>query len=564
MKTRALLMGLVLSPWLMGPVKAEEPPDDTIVQETVASHGWAGLDGQYNLGGNIVKELIQAEVYIKSERLSRGDVTIYEINRKLPGTANAFDSLPGGGRAGGPNMPVSELAEYMEVTELPDPSKRGGKARFARPIPPDRVMKMKIEAGMVPTETLAGMARAQAAGSLVVGALLQDKARNSPFGSLMAAGSSEYLTVFAAATDSPGSPDCSEALSYLGSAEAAVASLKFRSAMKEVIRPWASINPMSFMTSQACFLLVGAEAFEALGKLPTETAEQIASAIETTMQSFTYGGTDSVAGRPTHKIAVEDLGGQPGSVFQPEPGGPKLTVTSASKWIDAEYFVPRKLRLEGIIEADGQSREFFLEKLEQDYRNVPDSSLYEPYRTVLRMGGMLSPEQQAEMRESQGKLDEFERRMASMSPAERALTMRMMGDKLEQWRSLANGGVVEVEIITTSIVINPDFSASGASIMPPEEPEPVTTTALSPEELRAAQLACLRERAAAAQQAQKKKRGLGSLASALSRTAAMLGDSSIGRAAGDLFAAGQSADDLVAAARDLGLTEDDAAACQQP
>lgn len=139
-----------------------------------------------------------------------------------------------------------------------------------------------------------------------------------------------------------------------------------------------------------------------------------------------------------------------------------------------------------------------------------------------------------------------------------------MGDKIEQWRSLANGGVVEFEIITTSIVINPDFSASGVSIMPPEEPTPPASTALSPEELRAAQLACLQERAAAAQQAQKKKRGLGRLANAVTRTAARFGDTSIGRVAGDLFSAGQSADDLVAAARDLGLTEDDAAACQQP
>lgn len=334
------------------------------------------------------------------------------------------------------------------------------------------------------------------------------------------------------------------------------------------IEPWTSINPMTFMTSQACFLLAGANAFESLGNITPESARKLAGEFERAMQTMQYQGTDTVEGRPTHKIAVEDLGGTLPAAGPPAPpsdspaDSARAEVTAMYRWIDAEYFVPRKLRIEGVMHAEGQSQEFFLEKLEQDYRNVPDSHLYEPYRTVLRMGGMLTPSQQAEMRESQGRLDELERRMAGMSPSERALTTRMMGDKIEQWRSLANDGAVEIVMVTTSIVINPDLSAGSTLMAPPAGP--AVTTGPSPEELRAAQLACLQERAEAKRQAEKKKGGFGRLAGALTGAVASIGNSSMLRAASGVLSPDEESDELVAAAEKLGLTEEDAAACRSP
>ncbi len=82
--------------------------------------------------------------------------------------------------------------------------------------------------------------------------------------------------------------------------------------------------------------------------------------------------------------------------------------------------------------------------------------------------------------------------------------------------------------------------------------------------LQAARQACLQEKMAAAQQKQKKKRGFGRLMSAVSRTAMNSGDYDLARKTSDIYSASATADDLAAAAKDLGLTEDDIEACQNP
>jgi hypothetical protein len=87
---------------------------------------------------------------------------------------------------------------------------------------------------------------------------------------------------------------------------------------------------------------------------------------------------------------------------------------------------------------------------------------------------------------------------------------------------------------------------------------------MDPAALQAAQNACLQEKAAAAQAAQKTKRGLGRLFRAVTRTAVREGNYELARTADDIYYTGATADDLSAAAKDLGLTEDDVTACQNP
>lgn len=82
--------------------------------------------------------------------------------------------------------------------------------------------------------------------------------------------------------------------------------------------------------------------------------------------------------------------------------------------------------------------------------------------------------------------------------------------------------------------------------------------------LQAAQQACLQEKIAAAQQSQRKKRGFGSLLRAVARTAGQNGDTELVRSAQDIYTTSATVDDLASAARDLGLTEDDVAACENP
>jgi hypothetical protein len=95
-------------------------------------------------------------------------------------------------------------------------------------------------------------------------------------------------------------------------------------------------------------------------------------------------------------------------------------------------------------------------------------------------------------------------------------------------------------------------------------PASAAAQARTPEELAAAQQACLQRKMAEAQEANKKKRGFGHLMSAVSRAAGMGGNYDVAKTAGDVYNAAATADDLSAAAKDLGLTEDEVAACQNP
>ncbi|MEJ2256914.1 MAG: peptidoglycan-binding domain-containing protein, partial [Woeseiaceae bacterium] len=90
------------------------------------------------------------------------------------------------------------------------------------------------------------------------------------------------------------------------------------------------------------------------------------------------------------------------------------------------------------------------------------------------------------------------------------------------------------------------------------------TPARTQEELQAARQACLEEKVAAAQEANKKKRGLGRLMSAVGRVATGSGNYDLVKKTQDIYSASATADDLAAAAKDLGIAESDIEACQNP
>lgn len=100
---------------------------------------------------------------------------------------------------------------------------------------------------------------------------------------------------------------------------------------------------------------------------------------------------------------------------------------------------------------------------------------------------------------------------------------------------------------------------------------PAAATQMTPEQqqadLQARQQACLQEKVLAKQETQKKKRGMMRLLSAVSRTSGMMGGDlagDISRASYVAYGANATADDLSAAAKDLGLTEDEMEECRNP
>lgn len=90
------------------------------------------------------------------------------------------------------------------------------------------------------------------------------------------------------------------------------------------------------------------------------------------------------------------------------------------------------------------------------------------------------------------------------------------------------------------------------------------STEVDAEVLRQAQEACLKEKIAEAEAKRKKRRGFGSLMSAVTRTAGQLGNREVSTAANDVYQANATAADLSQAAEDLGVTESDIEECQNP
>jgi len=95
-----------------------------------------------------------------------------------------------------------------------------------------------------------------------------------------------------------------------------------------------------------------------------------------------------------------------------------------------------------------------------------------------------------------------------------------------------------------------------------------TTPAQDQAALKARQEACLQEKVASAQQTAKLKSGLGKLFSAISRTASQYGDgdtaAQISTTSRDASSANATITDLEGAAKDLGISQGDIDACQNP
>jgi len=211
--------------------------------------------------------------------------------------------------------------------------------------------------------------------------------------------------------------------------------------------PWATFDPRQMYGA-------GAEIFRGAAEAKRERAAEIA-APDTTIsdmaiysQSAKLVGTEPINGRDAYHLRSEDM-----NLTQVGDGG-EFTIQTISMWIDTKEYVPLKMTMVGSIVSDGQTRPVKMEKLDLDYRNVPDSNMYESYRQVTNMAGVMGPEDQARMQEAQAQLAEFDKQMAQLPQAQRDMTMSMMGPQMEMMRTMASGGGIEIVTEVHEIVAN--------------------------------------------------------------------------------------------------------------
>lgn len=211
--------------------------------------------------------------------------------------------------------------------------------------------------------------------------------------------------------------------------------------------PWATFDPRVMMGGQAMFLRGAAEA-------KRQGAAELAQpdAMENDMRQFadsaTLVGIESEDGRDAFHLRAENL-----DLVQ-ESDGQTFTINTMDSWIDAKQYVPLRMRLEGVAASGSETRPVFMEKIDQDYRNVPDSNMYESYRQVMRISGVMSDKEKAQMQEAQQQMAEFETQMAQMPASQRDMIMRQMGPQMEMMKKMASGGGMEMETVVHSITVN--------------------------------------------------------------------------------------------------------------
>jgi len=220
--------------------------------------------------------------------------------------------------------------------------------------------------------------------------------------------------------------------------------------------PTVGFSTSTFLTGPACFFHVIGDYIAAA----QTSFDNDANTLETTLDKVAAnmdGSLDihDIKGPPNDTVAIVGVSGLKSEL--PMEDGGTVSITELRKGIDSDAYVTRSMALHGTRQTDGKTQAFLMESEWSDFRVVPGTALYEPYRQVLRVGGILSDAEKAQMAEAEKQLADLEKQMASMPASQRSMMEGMIGPQIEQIRSLASGGAVEFEIITTDIVINPEL-----------------------------------------------------------------------------------------------------------
>ncbi len=160
-------------------------------------------------------------------------------------------------------------------------------------------------------------------------------------------------------------------------------------------------------------------------------------------------GTESIYGRSAFHLRASEL-----NQLQ-EADGREYKMDAISMWIDSTEYVQLRMLVDGVLISGSETKPMKLETIQSDYRAVPDSKMYESFKRVMKISGMMDAAQEAELKEAQSQLVEFEQQMASMPASQRQMMEKMMGPQLEMMRNMAAGGGFEIEVVTHSIVVNP-------------------------------------------------------------------------------------------------------------
>ena len=200
--------------------------------------------------------------------------------------------------------------------------------------------------------------------------------------------------------------------------------------------PWASPDAGVMMGSTAQFLRASAAAQVSGEAASTEGA---AAGMEAFRRRAKLVGTEKVAETAAFHLRADNLDHR-----QQVEGGGEFVLDTIDMWIDKKMYVPLKMTMKGEMAASGRKQAVEIEKIDRNYQGVPGSRMYESREQVMRLGGIMTPEQQKQMKEAQAQLADFKKQMAAMPKAQQDMMKNMMGPQLEMMEKMAESGAFEV------------------------------------------------------------------------------------------------------------------------
>ena len=202
--------------------------------------------------------------------------------------------------------------------------------------------------------------------------------------------------------------------------------------------PWLSANPRDVGTMYGTMLRAAAEGKEEQAERDAEALDALGDR-ERIASMTRWVGETTIDGRAAHHLRASDLN------HRQVNDGVEFTLNTINMWVDANDYVPLRLKMEGVLREGGESRAISIERHDQDYRRVPGcGSLNRPFRTVMTVSGMMTAEQEAQMREAQLQMAEMEQQLQQLPAAQRDMIMRQMGPQMKMMKTMAAGGGMEV------------------------------------------------------------------------------------------------------------------------
>lgn len=163
-------------------------------------------------------------------------------------------------------------------------------------------------------------------------------------------------------------------------------------------------------------------------------------------------GTEAIDGRDAYVLRAEDLS----DIVMSEPDDDaQYTLQTMTVWIDKEELVMLRMKMDGTLEREGQTRDMTIENLLQDYREA--GPLYESYRRVMRISGLMgemSEKDRKEMEKAKKQMEEMEAQLDDVPASARPMVEGQIKKARAMMDAMMKDGTMETTVDVVRIDVN--------------------------------------------------------------------------------------------------------------